>query len=600
MTTDTGTDFGVRKEGLTPSVLLTRMGITPADNREGMETALPWKSRWTGTQVKACFHYKRFLEFVSRHYLLFGTAAGLAAIQAAFLKTFVTDPIKTHVRLAVRAGKEPDIFRDTNGWIYKNYSRLLYDLCGRCMTEGVFDVAKARWLAGTAEGRKILEDYIDEFAQLEHTYNALGRTRLAAMKEMLKNILICITEAPLYGEDLPYTSEKANDGFDFAAYLELSRRRIENLYRLRAFDPKEYSETATGNRIGFSPYKIVDGSQLYSVRLRHYPLPGGIKANGKVLYLSTPLINKPELFDLAQGKSLIEALHRIGYDIYLVDYGDCTPEMASLDFGFFGKEVHDRYLELIKREHPRKSIYVIGYCMGGTIMLPYLARRVEERFRRGKRMDITKLALIASPVRFDDGESGHGPMRAFIRENYDPYLMNELYGSVNVPPQAIDFGMNEIQPGVNYTVLSGFYSRAAFPGAVEDAAPFLYWLTHGTKFPARAHQEWIGQFFLGNALVEGTYCLPSSVPELDGEPVDMDALRRGGVRIFDYRGLRDPIAPPGSCVASELWGQVQKGNVSLTRGGLNRTIEKNIGHIFVVSKKLLAEYVEILAAFLGD
>ena len=90
----------------------------------------------------------------------------------------------------------------------------------------------------------------------------------------------------------------------------------------------------------------------------------------------------------------------------------------------------------------------------------------------------------------------------------------------------------------------------------------------------------------------------SSVPALDGKPVRMEALREAGVRIFDYRGTRDPIAPPGSCVASELWGGKDDGNVSVTRGGLNRTIEKNVGHIFVVSKQLLAEYLELVSAFL--
>ncbi|MCX7635546.1 MAG: hypothetical protein N2Z74_07365, partial [Syntrophales bacterium] len=275
------------QEGIHPTVLLMRMGITPADNREGIDTALPWKSRWSGAQIRACFHYKRFLDFVSRNYLLFGAVAGLAAIQSAMVKAFVTEPIKTHVRLAVRAGKEPDLFRDTNGWIYKNYSRLLYDLCGRCMTEGVFDVAKARWLATTPEGQALLEQYIDEFAQLEHSYNALGRTRLTAMKEMLKNILICITEKPLEGEELPYGGGGNSSGEgDFAAYLELSRRRLECLYRHRAFDPKEFAENATGNKIGFSPYEIVADSQIYSVRLRHYPPPPAITPNGKVLYMS--------------------------------------------------------------------------------------------------------------------------------------------------------------------------------------------------------------------------------------------------------------------------------------------------------------------------
>jgi hypothetical protein len=80
----------------------------------------------------------------------------------------------------------------------------------------------------------------------------------------------------------------------------------------------------------------------------------------------------------------------------------------------------------------------------------------------------------------------------------------------------------------------------------------------------------------------------------------MSALRRGEVQIFDYRGSRDPIAPPGSCVASELWGLTHDGNIQMTRGGLNRTIEKNIGHIFVVSKSLLAEYLETVNSFLHD
>jgi hypothetical protein len=106
--------------------------------------------------------------------------------------------------------------------------------------------------------------------------------------------------------------------------------------------------------------------------------------------------------------------------------------------------------------------------------------------------------------------------------------------------------------------------------------------------------------FLTNPIVEGKFCLPSTIPKLNGKPVDMDALRRGEVQIFDYRGSRDPIAPPGSCVASQLWGLTQDGNISMTRGGLNRTIEKNIGHIFVVSKPLLAEYVEAVNSFLCD
>jgi poly(3-hydroxyalkanoate) synthetase len=184
-----------------------------------------------------------------------------------------------------------------------------------------------------------------------------------------------------------------------------------------------------------------------------------------------------------------------------------------------------------------------------------------------------------------------------IRRSYDPLLMKELFGAVNIPSQIIEAGMNEIQLGVQYSVVLGFYGRAEKLQAIEDATPFLYWLTHGTKFPVTAHIQWIQNVFIGNQIYEGKFCLPSSNPEFDGKPVNMDMLRKAGVTIFEYKGSRDPIAPAGSCVAAETWGQINDGNVDLVGAHLNRVIEKNIGHIFVVSRKHLAEYLEQVSKF---
>jgi poly(3-hydroxyalkanoate) synthetase len=525
----------------------------------------------------------------------------LASLQNTFLTALVLDPMKAHARLSVRSGRDPDLYRDLNGWIYKNYSRLIYFLCDYFMQDGHFDRDKARRISTTPEGHAMLKEYVHEFAQMEAAYNSMGLTRLRAMKELLKCLLVVITETPLDGRDLPFMrkNEDGSDAMIFEEYLAENRLRFETLHRHNAFDLKEYSERATQGKIGCSPYEIVAGSKIAHVSLRHYVRSKGIKPNGKVLYISTPLINKPELFDLAEGKSVVAGMLKKGYEIYLVDFGVPGPDDTDRGFDFYAKTVHDHNLRIIKKKHPKAEICAMGYCMGGTLVTVYLARRAEERLARGQKMDIKKIALMAAPVHFDDEGSGHGPMRSFIRQNYDSYLMDELFGSVNVPPQMIEFGMNEIQPGVHYTVMTGFYGRAIYDNAIEDAAPFLYWLTHGTKFPARAHREWI-HLFLTNPIVEGKFCLSSLIPELDGKPVDMGALKKSGVQIFDYRGSRDPIAPPGSCVASQLWGQTHDGNIRMTRGGLNRTIEKNIGHIFVVSKPLLAEYLHAANSFLCD
>ncbi|MCX7634432.1 MAG: alpha/beta fold hydrolase, partial [Syntrophales bacterium] len=314
----------------------------------------------------------------------------------------------------------------------------------------------------------------------------------------------------------------------------------------------------------------------------------GASSNGWVLYLSTPLINKPEIFDLAPGKSVIEGLLREGFTVYMVDYGQPTRAEQDLSLDYYGKHVHDAYLDLLIRRHPRQKIGVLGYCMGGALILPYLARRAVERKNDGLPLGVRRVCLMAAPIKFDDGDSGQGPMRNYIRKNYSDFLMGELFKSVNIPPQVIDYGLREIQPGVQHNVLAGFYERAVQSEALEDAAPFIFWLTHGTRFPLRAHREWLGRFFLGNEVMKGTYCLPSPLPELNGRRVDMAALAEARVTIMDYRGSRDPIAPAGSCVASETWGMVGRGN---------RTVEKNIGHIFVVSRKLLGEFLDNVRYF---
>lgn len=586
---------------ITPDELLSVIDFSPANNLEGLDTTIAWKSKLVGQQIRALFNYQKTLDIIKKEPWLFGPMAVAASWQSAALDSMLRH-VKASARLAVGASRNPDAIADMNGWIYKSYSRLIYTLTGFFIKDGKFNTEKARRICTTPKGREYLKNYMDEFAQLEHQYNNIGLSRLKAMKELLKCLLVIITEQPFANEPLPFakTNPDGTMRTSFEDYLAENRIRMENLYETNAFDIKEYSERATQGKIGCSYFEYVEGSLNHRVRLRYYPVPEGVQPNGKIIALATPLINRPELFDLAPGKSVIEAMLKKGYTIYMSDHGDPGWEETELGLDFYGKTIPDCYFDIVKKRHPQYEIYVMAYCMGGTLMLPYLARRAEERLAAGQEMDIKKIALMASPMKFDDEDSGHKPIRTLIRRDYDAYLMKELFGSVNIPPQLIEAGMNEIQPGVQYTVVLGFYGRAENKEAITDAAPFLYWLTHGTKFPVNAHVQWIQNVFLGNQVYEGKFCLPSSNPKFDGKPVDMSILKKAGVRIFDYKGLRDPIAPAGSCVAGETWGMVDKGNVKFTSGGLNRVFEKNIGHIFVVSRKLLAEFLELVEDFYQD
>ncbi len=590
--------YNFHEERITPQELLRKIGYSPADNIENYKETINWKSKLVGYQINSIFKYKSLLDTMSQSPMFLGPLAFWAEWQKNFLEETISKPIKQSAKIAALNKRNPNTFEDMDERTEALYAGLLYDLCDYFMRFGQFDREKAIFATTSPWGKDFLKNKMEEFAWLEYNYNSLGLSRLTALKELLKILLMAITEQPLDGK-LPFLKYNQDNtpSLSFEDYLKDIRTRLEVLYRYKAFNIKEFTERATSGDIGCSPYEVVEGSIIYMASLRHYFLPKGVEPNGKILYLITPLINMPEIFDLTTGKSVIEGLLQDGYTIYMSDFGEPGPDETELGFDFYGKLIHDKYLELISERHPKQEIHVIGYCIGGTIAVPYLARRAEELLAAGKEMDIKKLALMATPVKFDDIESGQRDMLETIRQEYNAELLEELFETVNIPPQLIETGMNEIQPGVQYSVAKGFFERAVSSETVLDSAPFLYWLTHGKKFPYRAHREWIQYFFLENRVYTGRYRLPSTNPDLDDKPVNMDVLKKAGVIIFDYRGSRDPISPAPSCVASQLWGQVDDGTKTKSPGQLNVTIEKNIGHIFVVSKRLLGEYLDYLKAF---
>lgn len=587
----------MEKEMVSPDELIEILSLSPAENSEGFDTVIHWKSLMVGGMVRQVFEFREMLAELARHPEDLGPMSMYAGFYGDFLTRFCLEPIKFQAQGAVRSSRDPDPLIEHNIWIETSYAGAIKDLCSMCMEGNSFSLNKAHEMCLTDEGQRSLRHRMLEFAWLEYQYNSYGLSPLRALRELLEELLVIITRKPFRSRPLPFMKP----GTDFNAYLEEGKIRFENLFREDAFDIIRYCEEVTGGKIGCTPYEYVEGSEMGCVKLRHYHLPETIESNGRVIYMASPLINKPELFDMAEGKSVVEAMQAKGYDIYLVDPGNPGAMHSGFGLDFYGKKVHDVYFDLIMQRHPEREILVMGYCMGGTLILPYLARRAEERMAKGLAMDIKKVALMAAPVKFDDDSTGHGQMRAAIRKNYSKAVMNGLFENVNIPPQIIEFGMNEIQPGVRYNVKKGFYERAVYDGAIRDSADFLYWLSHGTRFATKAHSEWIENIFIGNQIFEGKYVLSSKDPAFDGKPVNMDMLKKAGVVIFDYRGDRDPISPPGSCVASLNWGaSAGKGSHATTRGGLNRTIEKNVGHIFVVSKKLLSDYIGEVSEFYED
>lgn len=597
---------------LTTDQLENFLMLTPADNVARLKDTNHWLSNFNGQILKTMISLSHQQ---SEAFAPYGVPSEMFT---GWLK-----PLVKATQQAVAAGRDPDPVANDNIRIETAYAarikRLVTALTKEVkateeeLAEGhdditrkgyrlAFDRAACNRVCTEAAGQVWLLSHLAAFQRLEWQYHSFGQTRLRAMKKLLRSLLQVIAGEPLSKlrrnpyRKLSKEGELLQTDQEYLADCEL---RLLALLARDAFDVRRFALESPASFLGACEWQVVPDSELYSVKLRHYPLPEGVKPNGKTLYMASPMINRCEIFDLAPGKSVVEGMLQLGYDIYMIDYGNPESDQADLGLSFYGQTVHDKYLDMIIERHPDQSIDVMSYCMGGTLFMPYLARKIEELNIEGGELKIRQVVLMTAPIFFDDETSGHGPMRDVIREHYSLEVMKTFYSESNVPPHTIEVGMHAIQPGVAFSVAEGFYARANFPGAIDDAAPFMHWLNSGTRFPARAHREWIQKIFLDNEIWEGKYALPSKHPELDGKPVDMDMLNLADVALFDYRGLRDPIAPVGSCRTSERWGR-KDGNLQLTCGGLNRTIERNVGHIFVVSKRLLAEFLESVTEFLED
>lgn len=567
-----------------PEFFLSLMGVTPADNHENIKTACHVRSNMAVENIKNVFDWRRILTEMSRNPFIFGPLSFLAAGQKLVLDLGVIYPMQVCIEYAVRQGLHPDPYIQKNLWIERNYASLLYELCEFFVKKEKFsfDEEKLLWAASEG-GERFLREYMEKFSELEKQYNSLGLTRLKAMKGVLKCLLMVITGIPLEDRSDWSFSKKEDTP---QAYMERIRSIVLNLYLENAFDFISYADRITSGKIGCSTYNIVEGSKIHSAVLRYYPLPEGVEPNGKVILLVTPLINKPEIFDLARGKSVVEGLLLKGFMVYLVDYGVPGVEESYLGLDFYGKTVPDRYIEIIKGRHPGQEIQIMAYCMGGTLMLPYLSRRAEELRAEGKPMDIKKAVFMASPSDFDDAGTGHKPMRDVIRRGYDADLMATFFGRINVPSEIIELGMQEIQPGVAYYLAMGTYGRAVTREGIRDSAEFLYWLHHGTPFPGSAHPQWIRWVFMENRIEEGKFSLPSRNFEFDGIPPRLGILKEEDVAILDYTCGKDVIAPAGSCQAHK-WGN----------GGSFAAYLEPAGHIFVVSKTFLAHFLELVNNF---
>ena len=135
------------------------------------------------------------------------------------------------------------------------------------------------------------------------------------------------------------------------------------------------------------------------------------KRGTRAVLVVPSLINRWEVLDLTEEKSLLRAMAAQGLRPYLVDWG--TPDDAERGFDTTAYVARlERALGYVARR-ARRAPAVLGYCMGGTLAVALAARRPRR---------VAGLALMAAPWDFHADRTGHafllsaGPLLAQVAD----------------------------------------------------------------------------------------------------------------------------------------------------------------------------------------
>lgn len=282
--------------------------------------------------------------------------------------------------------------------------------------------------------------------------------------------------------------------------------------------------------VGVTPREVVwthRGTTLYRYRSaeRSYGVP---------LLLVFALINRPDIFDLRPGGSLVEYLLGEGFDVFLLDWGVPDDEDAEMGLDeYVCDELHWAIRETL-RASGAEELTLLGWCIGATLCAMYCGLDRGGRTGTGVRGDlgagrVRNLVLLTMPI--DGRDSTYA---AWIGgEDFDADEVAEAWRVL--PGSGVDFANKLLKPMTNFWTTYRRLWQGIQDGNSRRAAyqPMAKWVSDNPPFPGRAWAQWIRMMYRDGSLASGHV-------RLRGRRVD---LRRIDQNLLVVTAGADHIAP---------------------------------------------------------
>jgi polyhydroxyalkanoate synthase len=263
------------------------------------------------------------------------------------------------------------------------------------------------------------------------------------------------------------------------------------------------SAFAPGRNLALTPGKVVHRSKL--IELIQYA-PTTPTVHSVPLLIIPPWINKFYILDMQPKNSMVRYLVEQGFTVFMVSWKN--PD-ASMDETTISDYVDLGVLEasdVVRDICGSKTLNVMGYCIGGTLLTMSLAWLAAKRD--------TRFASATFMVSLQDF-SRVGDTAVFLGEETVDFIEQQMMERGYLDSREMSNMFNLLRS--NDLIWSNVVNNYLM-GQKPPAFDLLYWNSDGTRMARLAHS-----WYLRNTYVENNLVKPGKV-ELKGERLDLSRI----------------------------------------------------------------------------
>lgn len=228
--------------------------------------------------------------------------------------------------------------------------------------------------------------------------------------------------------------------------------------------------------------------------LWYYPAP--VKKYHTPLYLIYSLVNQPTILDLLPNTSLIGALTKAGFEVYLIDFGIPRYEDRDMTIDDYVLKYIQPGAKVALKHSNANSISVMGFCLGGTLAAIYAAMAKEP---------IENLILFVTPVDFSHFPRFDLLHQAIKEEAIDLSPLIDALGII--PATFIHYGVRLITSPVYISPYLSLLQKGHNKEYVHKWSLFNQWTKEHIAFPGAALKQIVNDLIIHNKLLTGEFTI---------------------------------------------------------------------------------------------